>query len=376
MIREIKEKEDDELLDYEPLLSYENRGSYIIGQIEEQFARSVNAYNPLLVTSGTSALYLALVAYKFDADSEIILPVNICHSMVDAVIRANLIPVFVDVTVDLCIDLEKMKTAINAKTRAVVLVHPFGMPVQADEYYDYCDKRKIVLIEDCAQAVMAKINFQIVGGTGDIAIYSFGQNKPISAGGGGIICAKDELFAERLRGIAKDGCISGIPHADIGMGLFVNDLQGKYIYNRLCNAEQLIEQKCEKAKCYLDFLQDEIQYIGQEKYGMKGFKNVFHRLVLKIPTVNVTELLKDLYSKYGNIVYELSQDSYPYLPYKSEYIEDYYKQRRREDLCKDNRFSSYLSNKSHYLYLFTHDRIKKEKIEEFAEILRRESLEQ
>ena len=53
MIREIKEKEDDELLDYEPLLSYENRGSYIIGQIEEQFARSVNAYNPLLVTSGT-----------------------------------------------------------------------------------------------------------------------------------------------------------------------------------------------------------------------------------------------------------------------------------------------------------------------------------
>lgn len=362
----------DDLLDFEPLVSYDNRGSDVIRKVEEKICQSINKYNPLLVTSGTSALYLTLVASQFEPNSEIIFPVNICHSMVDAAIRANLIPVFADVNEDLFVDLDILKKVITANTRAVVLVHPFGMPIDLENYYTYCHSKNVLLIEDCAQSIFSRLNNKMVGQTGDISIYSFGQNKPISAGGGGVVCAKDKSFAEKLRGIAKDGCINGIPHKYMGLGLFVNDLHGEYIYNRLCHVETLKNNKQDKVNCYLSEFNDMFLYIGKELQDKEGYHNTFHRLVLKIPNTDVSLLLNDLTNKYGHIVKNLSQNSYPYIPFNSNYIQEYYKQKNRVDLIKNSDFSSYLKNASHYLYLFTHERINKESILEYSRILKEE----
>lgn len=152
--------------------------------------------NYIVVGRGATAIYLVLDQFK---NGEVILPANICYAAVYPVIFSGNIPKFCDVDPQNGNMTERyFKDAISAKTKAVVVPHMYGNPVsEIDKIREICHKKNIILIEDCASAMGAKIFEEQVGTFGDYVIYSTGYSKTIDFGNGGILCSNKPLDCMR-----------------------------------------------------------------------------------------------------------------------------------------------------------------------------------
>ena len=114
---------------------------------------------------------------------------------VNPIIQNNLKPVFVDVDIGTYnINIDNLKSAINKKTKAIVLAHTLGNPYDLEEISKICEENNLYLIEDCADALGAKFNNKIVGSFGNIATISFYPAHHITTGEGGCVYTKNSLF--------------------------------------------------------------------------------------------------------------------------------------------------------------------------------------
>jgi dTDP-4-amino-4,6-dideoxygalactose transaminase len=147
--------------------------------------------------NGTSAIYAALRAFGC-RDQWVALPANICPSVIAAIRESSNRPLFVDIERTSCGLAPEALATVIGELGAVIAVHAFGIPCRIAELSLLCSVHGVPLIEDCAQAEGARINGVPVGGSGDVAVFSYGAGKILDLGGGGASLTRDAALLEKL----------------------------------------------------------------------------------------------------------------------------------------------------------------------------------
>jgi perosamine synthetase len=191
-------------------------GQYV-GRFEQQIQEFTGARYAVAVVNGTAALHVALLLVGVNLGEEVITQPLTFVATANAISYCGALPVFVDVARStLGLDPEKMdgflrqhgtmkadgycyNKATGRRFAACVPMHTFGHPVQIDEVVKICQKYRIPVVEDAAEALGSFYKDWHVGIFGDIGILSFNGNKPVTTGGGGMIITNNESFAKRAK---------------------------------------------------------------------------------------------------------------------------------------------------------------------------------
>lgn len=174
-------------------------GKYI-EEFENKMAEYVGMKYGVAVSSGTAALETAVAALDIPKGGEVILPDFTIISCVQAIVKAGLVPVPVDCTSDSWnMDVTKIEEKITKKTRAIMVVHIYGLPVDMDAVISIAKKYNLLIIEDAAEAHGQTYRGRKCGGIGDVSIFSFFPNKHITTGEGGMVLTNNSSYYERSK---------------------------------------------------------------------------------------------------------------------------------------------------------------------------------
>jgi perosamine synthetase len=171
-----------------------------VEQFEQKLAAHVGRKFGIAVTNGSAALDLAMLALGLPAGSEVIMPAFTIISCAAAIVRAGLLPVLVDA--EPCtwnMDLEKIEARITAKTRAIMVVHIYGLPTDMKPILDLASKHNLRIVEDAAEMHGQTCRGRACGSFGDISGFSFYPNKHVTTGEGGMVVTDDAELVERCR---------------------------------------------------------------------------------------------------------------------------------------------------------------------------------
>ena len=204
-------------------------GPYV-SRFEQAFGAFCGATHALAVSSGTAALHLALAARGIGPGDEVIVPALTFVATANAVTYTGARPVFADVDpVTWTLAPADVERKLSSKTRAIVAVHLYGHPADLDALREIARPRKVLLVEDAAEAHGARYRGQIVGALGDIGCFSFFGNKLLSTGEGGMVVTNDAALAESansLRGHAPGrGPSARYDHPRVGYNYRMTSLQ-------------------------------------------------------------------------------------------------------------------------------------------------------
>lgn len=167
--------------------------------LETRFAKWLGAAAAHACASGTAALHTAVAAIDPEPGDEIVTTSITDMGALSAILYQAAVPVFADVESHTCnVTAETIERVLSPRTRAIVVTHLFGNPCRMDDILDLARRRKLPVIEDCAQAFGATWRGQAVGVLGDIGCFSLQQGKHITTGEGGIVTANDPALARRM----------------------------------------------------------------------------------------------------------------------------------------------------------------------------------
>ena len=204
------------------------RGKFV-QQFEEKFADIFGIKEAIAVSSGTDAVAICVAAlYDFGANrgDEVIVPALSFVATGNAVLQAGLKPIFVDVKREtLNIDPEKIEDCITKKTRAILVVHLMGKPVDMDRIQKIARKYRLMVIEDTAEAHGAKYNGQMCGTIGDMAAFSLYAAHIITSIEGGMIITNNPKIAHAARSLRNHGIEGKFRFKRIGFSAKMNELE-------------------------------------------------------------------------------------------------------------------------------------------------------
>lgn len=180
-------------------------GKYVT-QFEEMFSAYCEAKYGVAVTSGTTALHLALVALGIGAGDEVIIPDFTLIVSANVIIQTGARPVLVDVDPQTwCIDPTKIEAKITPSTKAIMPVHMYGHPCDMVAINEIAHRYGLYVIEDCAEAHGSEVSGKRVGGLSTMGCFSFYGNKTLTTGEGGMVVCNDPVLADRLRLLRNQG---------------------------------------------------------------------------------------------------------------------------------------------------------------------------
>ncbi|MEP2772526.1 MAG: DegT/DnrJ/EryC1/StrS family aminotransferase [Fulvivirga sp.] len=230
-------------------------GGEYVERFENEFATYLGAKHCVTCGNGTDALELILEAYEIGAGSEVIMPSFTWVSDAEAVVRSGAKPVFADVAVDTFnLSADHIRPLITHKTKAIIVVHLFGLPCDLNPIKALCSEHGIKLIEDCAQAHGAVYQSQKVGTIGDAALFSFYPTKNLGAlGDGGAVVTNSTDLADRIRLIKDHGQPVRDQHLLAGRNSRLDSLQAAVLSLKL---KHLDAWNAERARLAADYLKE------------------------------------------------------------------------------------------------------------------------
>jgi len=172
-------------------------GCFKVQSFEKAFSEYFGGRPALAVTSGTSALRVALAALSIGKGDEVITQSFTFVATVEAIIESGSIPICTEIDDSLNMDIIDLEKKITPKTKAVIVVHMLGIPAKVKEIADLCKKKGIYLIEDTAWGCGGKLGDKQLGTWGDVATFSFDFAKTMTTGEGGMILFKDEAIYKK-----------------------------------------------------------------------------------------------------------------------------------------------------------------------------------
>ena len=176
-----------------------------VAEFEEAFAEYLGAQHAIAVSSGTSALIVALTAHGIGEGDEVLVPTFTYAATANAVLLVGARPVLVDIHANtFAIDVDLAEAAITPQTRAIVPVHLFGHPANLTGIRALAGRHGLIVVEDACQALGATWQGRKIGASGT-ACFSFYATKAISAGEGGMIVTDDGNVAARARKLRNQG---------------------------------------------------------------------------------------------------------------------------------------------------------------------------
>lgn len=221
-------------------------------EYEKAFVKFMGGGFADAVNSGTNALFVALGALQIDALSEIIVPPITDAGGVMPVVMVGCVPVMADAdTRSYNISAKNIELMITERTRAIIVAHIAGEPVDMDPIMELARAHKLYVIEDCAQAQGALYKGRLVGTIGDIASFSTMFSKHHCTGGqGGVVYTQNEdfywrakRFADRGKPFNMDGVIVGVDNVVAGLNCNLNDLSAAIGIAQLKKLPKIIEKR-------------------------------------------------------------------------------------------------------------------------------------
>lgn len=164
---------------------------------EKQMADYLGVKHALAVNSGSTALWIALLALGIGPGDQVIVPGFTFIASIAAIVYAQAVPVLAEIDTTFNLDPRDVERKITPQTRAIMAVHLMGNPARMDELRAIADRRSVFLVEDCAQAFGACYQGRRVGSIGHIGAFSFNYAKVITAGEGGLVVTDDDALYQR-----------------------------------------------------------------------------------------------------------------------------------------------------------------------------------
>jgi perosamine synthetase len=223
-----------------------------IERFESEFANYVNCEYGVAVTSGTTALQLAVAAAGIGEGDEILVSASTNIASALAAYHNGAVPVPIDVEPDTWnIDLDLIEGQITPKTRAIMPVHLFGHPVDMDRVMELARNYDLLVIEDCAESHGATVRGRMTGSFGELSCFSFYANKIITTGEGGMVMTSDPELAERLRLLRNLAFQTPrFFHEEAGFNFRMTGMQAALGLAQLGKIDHMIDEKRRVAHTY------------------------------------------------------------------------------------------------------------------------------
>ena len=263
-----------------------DNANFILGQevadFEQAFARYVGAKGAVGVASGTSALFLSLLACGIGPGDEVITTAHTFMATAEVISQRGARPVFVDIDPRTYnIDPAQVEDAITPHTKAILPVHLYGQPAHMEPLLDIAQRHNLWLIEDAAQAHGAEYRGQRCGTIGHLACFSFYPGKNLGAyGDAGAVTSNDEALLSRVRTLRNHGRIGKYEHAEIGYGERLDALQAAILGAKLPHLDAWNEARRAHARLYNEWLAD---CDVVTPYESPEVRHVYHLYVLRTP---------------------------------------------------------------------------------------------
>ena len=261
-------------------------GRYILGPegaaLEKSIAELVGVPHAVAVANGTDALHLALLAGGVGAGDEVIVPGFTFVAPAEAVSYTGARPVFADVDAEtFCIDVRSLESKLTPRTRAVIPVHLYGQSAPIAQIAQVCRDRKLVLVEDCAQSLGADEGGRQTGGWGDFGCFSFYPTKNLAAAGdAGMVTARDDAMAERLRMLRHHGSRKTYVHEFVGYNSRMDEMQAAILRVKLAHLQRFNATRAKIAARYRELLAGAPLALPKE-HG-RG-RHVYHQFTIRSP---------------------------------------------------------------------------------------------
>jgi perosamine synthetase len=225
-----------------------------IQKFEDQFSRYVDREFGIAVSNGSAALDIAIKALKLGEGDEVIAPTFTIISPIQSIVTAGAKPVLVDSDpITWNMDVSQIEAKITPNTKAIVVVHIYGLPVDMDPVLALCKKYGLYLIEDAAEMHGQTYKGKKCGSFGTISTFSFYPNKHITTGEGGMIVTNDEKLSERcmkLRNLAFDPKGRRFVHEELGWNYRMTNMQAAIGLAQLEKIDSHIVKKREIGLAY------------------------------------------------------------------------------------------------------------------------------
>ena len=226
--------------------------SEAVDLFEAEFAARHGSPYAIAVSSGTTALHLALVALGVGSGDEVIVPDFTMISPVLAVMYVGAEPVAVDADDTWNLDVAAVKERITERTRAIVAVHTYGLPADVVALAEIARSHGVALVEDAAEALGACVDGRLAGTFGDVACFSFYANKLLTTGEGGMLLTPHESVAAAARD-KRNLCFGAerrFEHSDVGFNYRLSGLQAALGRAQLRHLDETVAAKRAVAAAY------------------------------------------------------------------------------------------------------------------------------
>ncbi|MCK5059326.1 MAG: DegT/DnrJ/EryC1/StrS family aminotransferase [Candidatus Aminicenantes bacterium] len=233
-------------------------GNLVQGKFVHEFEEGLKNYlgikHAILLSSGTAALHLSLMAFDIKKGDEIIIPAFTYPAPANVVEISGAKPVFVDISPeDFCIDVSKIEEKITDRTKAIIVVHEFGQAAEISKIIKIADKHNLIVIEDAACALGTEFKGKKAGTFGNLGCFSFHPRKIITTGEGGVVASNNDELAARIRSLRNHGIAKKNSQYDFllpGLNYRMTDFQAALGLSQLEKIEEITKRRIDIARFY------------------------------------------------------------------------------------------------------------------------------
>ncbi|MDY2698573.1 MAG: DegT/DnrJ/EryC1/StrS family aminotransferase [Lachnospiraceae bacterium] len=230
-----------------------------VKEFEQKMSETVGRKYGIAVSNGTAALEIAAQALGITEGDEVIMPTFTIISCAMAITKLGAIPVLIDSDIHTWnMNVDEIEAKITKKTKAIMIVHLYGLPVEVDKVLELAKKYNLKVIEDAAEMHGQTYNGRPCGSFGDISTFSFYPNKHITTGEGGMVVTDDEKLADRCRSL-RNLCFRKdirYVHDEISDNYRFTNLQAAVGLAQLERVDEFVERKREMGRYYTERLKD------------------------------------------------------------------------------------------------------------------------
>jgi perosamine synthetase len=227
-------------------------------EFENAFSQYIGTKRAVAVSSGTSGLFLCMLALGIGQGDEVITTPFTFIASATTIMMAGAKPVFVDIDPKtLNIDPTKIKSAITKKTKAIMPVEVFGSPADFDKICQIAKKHNLTVLEDSCEALGSELNGKKAGTFGKISVFAFYPNKQITTGEGGMIMTDDDNLADMCVSLRNQGRGKGsgwLAHERLGYNFRLSDINCALGIVQLSRIEEIKAKRKQVAKWYQEIL--------------------------------------------------------------------------------------------------------------------------
>ena len=238
--------------------------SPVINSFEQKLADNFDRKFSVATSNGSTALEVAIASLNLKKNSEVVVPSFTIISCLSAIIRNNLKPVFCDIDPDSWnMRLEDLTKVITKNTKAVLMVHTYGLTSEAVKIQNFCSENEIILIEDAAEAHGQEVDNKKCGSFGKVSTLSFYANKHITTGeGGAVLTDSEEIYLKIKKMVNLDfGQENRFNHEHLYWNFRMSGLQASLGLSQINNLRKTIDSKINQAKIYDEYLSKIDEYV-------------------------------------------------------------------------------------------------------------------